>query len=133
MKNKPIRYRKTRKKSCSGKSQIFTRSHVIDALLCSFLAADVIQDVYKYISEHIKERNIMKQSSPLRFSKDICLLLHVFRKSEVLNYFISVLKPAVRDLVFQHVQIMETVDTNYFNALKQASISVWKSQRSLLG
>lgn len=66
----------------------------------------MLQEAYNYVTRVQLEEKDDGAKFSLRISKDIHLCRNVFRKADVVNYFLYGFKPAVRELLAQNLMTM---------------------------
>lgn len=91
---------------------------MIDALLRRFLTDYVFQDTYSSVKRVQKEDEEDETKFALRLSKARRLFCHVFRDSDVVNYFLCELQPALGELVARNVIMMALAERNNLNVVK---------------
>jgi len=96
-----------------------------------FLTDDVLQEAYNSVTRGNQKDGEDEAAFATRLSKSSRLCRHVFRKADVVNYFVCGLKPSVREMVAQHVRMMPVADRTNLAAVKQAAVAVGKSQRAM--
>lgn len=114
-----------------GESRSCAWPHIIDALLKRFLTDDVLQEAYNSVTRAGQREGEDEAKFAVRLSSSSRLCRHVFRKADVVNYYLCGLKPSVRELVAQHVRMMSPADRVNLAAVKQAAVAIGKSQRAL--
>lgn len=114
-----------------GESRRCEWPHIIDALLKRFLTDDVLQGSYNAVTRAEQREGEDEERFEVRLSTSSRFYSHVFRKADVVNYYLCGLKPSVCELVAQHVRMMSPADRENLAAVKQAAVSIGKSQRAL--
>lgn len=80
-------------------ARICTWYHVVDALSLHFLSDIVLQAAQNEVKRAQGGRSEDETTYPASISKDSRLCRHVFRKNNIVNFYVSRLPPSVSEVV----------------------------------
>lgn len=90
-----------------GESTDCTWSHVIYSLLRRLLTDDILQVAYNNVTRAQQRPDEYEAAFVVHLRNGIRRCQQVFRKSDVINFYVPGLKTSVRLLVEQHVRMMQ--------------------------